>query len=302
MAIAFVNLVETNNTSAVSTLTVNMPSYSTGDLVIICLCGTNSVDPAGTHSHSGGYFTEIDPVTTGGINITSVSAVRMSVWYRIMQSGDSASYDFQASSTQGFTARAASYSGVDPSTPINIANSSTGGADTSAICPTVTTDEDGCYILRMVAQDDQETHANAGVTIRGATSVGISTPGNGTNCDIGDTYQASQGSTGTSTYTLGASEEWGTFTVAINPVLVSYALSGVTKDKNGSTLASCECFLVQDNGGDTMTFIDQTTSDGSGNYSFTGLSVSTGLLVIAWKDNTPHVFDATDHVLTASEE
>jgi hypothetical protein len=77
-----------------------------------------------------------------------------------------------------------------------------------------------------------------------------------------------------------------------------YKLEGTTYDKNGSTLASCKCLLIKDNQDNTCSVIDYTTSDGSGDYSFTDLEDNDAqYIVMAWKDDSPHVFDVTDHVL-----
>lgn len=83
-----------------------------------------------------------------------------------------------------------------------------------------------------------------------------------------------------------------------------YTLVGVTKDKNGNALGVCECFLFKlAVGEDDATFIDYAQSDGSGNYSFTEIvDDDARYFVVAWKDNTPHVFDCTDHVLVPVEE
>lgn len=90
---------------------------------------------------------------------------------------------------------------------------------------------------------------------------------------------------------------------AIEFVVQTYKLEGVTKDKNGNTLGSCKCFLCKDNQDNTASFIAYTTSDGSGNYSFTGIGDNDAqYFVISWKDDTPHVFDVTDHVLQPVEE
>lgn len=79
----------------------------------------------------------------------------------------------------------------------------------------------------------------------------------------------------------------------------TYKLDGVTYDKNGTILGSCECYLFKDNQDNTLTFVDYVLSNAStGAYSFTGLSDNDAqYIVVAWKDNTPHVFDVTDHVL-----
>ena len=77
-----------------------------------------------------------------------------------------------------------------------------------------------------------------------------------------------------------------------------YVLAGVSKNSSGTALATCECFLCKDNQDNTCSYVDYAQSDGSGNYSFTGLGDNDAqYFVISWKDNTPHVFDVTDHVL-----
>lgn len=85
---------------------------------------------------------------------------------------------------------------------------------------------------------------------------------------------------------------------AIREPSITYKLDGITKDKDGVALGSCLCFLVKDNGDNTFTWLDYQLSNGSGVYSFTGISDNDAAYqVIAWKDDTPHVFDVTDHVL-----
>lgn len=76
-------------------------------------------------------------------------------------------------------------------------------------------------------------------------------------------------------------------------------LEGVTYDKTGSILGSCECYLFKDNLDDSLTYVAYTLSDaGTGAYSFTGIyDDSAQYIVVAWKDDTPHIFDVTDHVL-----
>jgi len=74
-------------------------------------------------------------------------------------------------------------------------------------------------------------------------------------------------------------------------------ISGITKDKDGNALGSCHCYLAEDNGDNTLTYIDYVLSNATtGAYSF--IAPHGGqFLTVAWKDDTPHVFDVTDHVL-----
>lgn len=78
---------------------------------------------------------------------------------------------------------------------------------------------------------------------------------------------------------------------------LTYHLTGVTKENDGTPLGTCECFLVKDNGDDTFTFIAYQQSNGSGVYDFTGLGDNDAAYqVISWKDNGTNLFDVTDHV------
>jgi hypothetical protein len=80
----------------------------------------------------------------------------------------------------------------------------------------------------------------------------------------------------------------------------SYEIAGVTKSKNGNILGSCEVTLFK---ADTAsppnyTQIAKTVSDAAtGAYSFTVYDQDARYMVYSIKDDTPHVFDATDNVL-----
>jgi hypothetical protein len=81
------------------------------------------------------------------------------------------------------------------------------------------------------------------------------------------------------------------------------AIAGITKDKNGSVLVDCKValFLVTDEGPpEEYEFIESQISDGvTGAYSFTIYwdGSPPNFMVYAMKDDSPHVFDATDNVM-----
>ena len=85
----------------------------------------------------------------------------------------------------------------------------------------------------------------------------------------------------------------------IDTPIFTYKVEGVSKDKDGNALGSCLCFLCRDNQDNSCSYIAYVLSDSvTGAYSFTGLLNNDAQhFVISWKDNTPHVFDVTDHVL-----
>jgi len=87
--------------------------------------------------------------------------------------------------------------------------------------------------------------------------------------------------------------------VAIKGTGVSYKLEGITYDKDGDVLVSVDCYLYKDNQDNTVTFKDHVVSDGAtGAYSFTGIADNDAQYIVVFiKDDSPHVFDVTDHVL-----
>lgn len=200
-----------------ATMTVTMPTFSQDDVVLVIIGMTEaSVDPMTAIVTPPTGWTEID---NPGVNITSVSACRLQVYYRVMQSADPSTVDFIGPTSRGFRAIASSYSGCDITTPIDVSGTSTGGADTSAICPDITTTVINTMILRIAANDDStNTLSNAGVTLRGNGTRIVSGGSNGLGSSNGDEgIQAAIGATGTSTYTISGAEEWGTFTIALAP-------------------------------------------------------------------------------------
>ncbi len=77
---------------------------------------------------------------------------------------------------------------------------------------------------------------------------------------------------------------------------VSYQIDGVTRDKNESLLGTCEVYVFKDNGDNTLSYVGYDQSDGSGNYSITGIGdEDASYLVYAYKADTPHVMDVSDH-------
>lgn len=76
-------------------------------------------------------------------------------------------------------------------------------------------------------------------------------------------------------------------------------IAGVTYDKNGSILGSCDVYLWRDNGNNTATYIAYVLSNAStGAYSFTVFPGST-YFVTAMKAGATPVMDVTDRTLVA---
>lgn len=72
---------------------------------------------------------------------------------------------------------------------------------------------------------------------------------------------------------------------------------GVTKDSTGAALGSCRVDLFETG---SNRYISSTTSDGSGNYSFTVPSNSQTYFVRAYKAGGTNLFGTTDETIQAA--
>ena len=84
--------------------------------------------------------------------------------------------------------------------------------------------------------------------------------------------------------------------------VITYKIEGVTRNAAGSTLGNCRVVLLKrDSAAEASriyTIVSHTNSDGSGNYSFTGLGDNDSLyMVYAFNDATPDVRGVTDDFL-----
>ena len=76
----------------------------------------------------------------------------------------------------------------------------------------------------------------------------------------------------------------------------SFSISGVTKDSTGTPIASCDVELFETG---SEQFLQKTTSDGSGNYSFVVRSNSSNYWVRAYKVGAPDVAGTTINNIVA---
>ena len=110
------------------------------------------------------------------------------------------------------------FSGHDPVNPIHASNSD-GGNSSAPASPAVTTTVADAMILRLGGFDDDDiTVGDPGLAGHTAITMGKSGNGSGTSsAGAGYTIQAAPGNSGTSSFTLSASEQYRTVTIAIVP-------------------------------------------------------------------------------------
>lgn len=80
--------------------------------------------------------------------------------------------------------------------------------------------------------------------------------------------------------------------------VANFRISGQTLDSGGSALASCIVQLFR-TGDDSL--VAETTSDGSGNYSFTLPYNSGTFYAVAYKQGSPDVMGTTVNTLVAAQ-
>lgn len=79
---------------------------------------------------------------------------------------------------------------------------------------------------------------------------------------------------------------------------VTYEVVGVTKNNTGTPINGVDVYLFKESPANTFTFQAHTTSAGSGDYTFGGLSDNDANYHVQAKlDGSPNTFDCSDHVI-----
>jgi prepilin-type N-terminal cleavage/methylation domain-containing protein len=153
----------------------------------------------------------------------STNTVTTGVWWKFATASEAASYQFTWTGSRKAYAWITRFTGVEPSAPINVSGTTTGGsASATPSSPSVTTTVANAMIVRIGGFDDGDVNVdNAGVTGHTSLTADESDAGaSATNPVSGAAayvLRASAGSTGTANFTLAASEEFVTFTIALRP-------------------------------------------------------------------------------------
>ena len=79
--------------------------------------------------------------------------------------------------------------------------------------------------------------------------------------------------------------------------LLSGSIAGITRDSNGDALGNCTVWLFKTS---DKSYVDSTTSNVSGEYSFDGILAGVYYFIRSYKDGSPNVFGTTDDNLEAS--
>jgi uncharacterized repeat protein (TIGR01451 family) len=159
------------------------------------------------------------------------------------------------------------YSGVDTGSPINAWNvAENDSANASPTAPSVTTTVDDTRIVRLFGSHDNEspfTHPGGHTELVDLETGGFSDTD--TSLGVAETTQPTAGATGPASWSLGSSEEWVAYTVALAPagaqLTLDKSFTGYT-DADGSGDISA---------GDTLNY--SFTATNTGGTALTGVSI-----------------------------
>ena len=173
---------------------------------------------------------------TGWIKINEAGdatvAVRCAAYYKVADgTEDSETTDFTWTTTANAIGFMERYSGVDPTTPINVTGADflSQNDDTPQITA-VTTDEDDCLITYGLASDVGATNAFTVASPWTERDEEQSAGGSGVSGPVGDRELATQGSSGTCDITQDFSQGVAAFLVGLNPIAAGGAITKIVNE------------------------------------------------------------------------
>lgn len=217
MAITFVNSTETEQDTTGGNLTIAVPGSVVDDDVLIAIVVHSDDAPATTITPPSGWTEELGKT---GMGTAAVSPPVIYVYSRVASS-EPANYTWSWDTNGGKVGSILAYRGVDTLDPVPAApsvNAQT-GTGTNPIAPSVTTSEDGEFIICAGWCDDDDLALNGSSYpggMNGRHEAETTTGGNGCGLSVADEEIVTAGSTGTRTFSLAASEERSGITIRLN--------------------------------------------------------------------------------------
>jgi hypothetical protein len=223
MAITIPNSsVETFSATEQATHTINLPTYSAGDVIeIVINHSPDGTATIGDISSAPTGFTELGTRTPTGAASNSL----LSRWYRVMNGteGSTVSVTTDTSMTMGAIARV--MRGVDTSNPVDVTVPSFNTGTGPPVCPSITPATVGALISHAAIQDGTtgaivDADIPSGDTLDG--TMNNNPPSNGMNLGLSYFIASDTNPTGTATYQNSTTEEHVGSTVAFRPSAASY--------------------------------------------------------------------------------
>lgn len=235
--------------SGTGAITAALPAgIQTDDFLLLVVETANEAVTVNT-----GGWTAVSGSPQGTGTAGGTAATRLSVYYRIAD-GTETNVSI-ADSGNHQVASISSWSGVDPTAPINASAGSIGStASTSLTFPSITTTADNCEILLIEAHALPDSNTNTQTT--GHTNSNLSSistkvefntsAGNGGGFSVASGLQSTAGSTGTSTASCGTSSTHGYITLALKPAPLATRTGDLAATETGNdSFSSTGSVLVQ---------------------------------------------------------
>lgn len=207
MAITFVNYALSDETTAGTSHSINLPTHIGGDWVGVLIAQSDESGVTWTPPADWMEVIDANDDTPGyGFYLA---------WRIAPKGGLGASVTFIASKSVGFRACAVSYRGVRTTTPIEaISSASVNASETTPESPTITTLTDDAMVVRLLTLDGSETITVPSGNTERAKEWGTK-PGNGSSVAWADKPQATAGSAGSAEWDLAFAEQSITLSFAL---------------------------------------------------------------------------------------
>lgn len=196
--------------------TIDLPIASTNDLRLCVIAGNpDGIGTAGSLTIPSGWV-EIGSQTETGAQSTGM----LTIIYRIVQGGDGSTVALTYDNNVMVSSICVTYEGVDITTPIDQTTPAFSTGIGNCVSPSINTQTDDAWVGTACLNDGapfgfSDTSIPSGTTLRG-TEV-HNPPSNGQNVGFADEIFATASSTGTFTWSNGASEEYVAATFALRP-------------------------------------------------------------------------------------
>lgn len=221
-------VVETFTATEASPQTVNLPTFSAGDyVVVVCNHSPDGTAAIGTVTTPSGWTLLHTSTATG-----AASDSRVTSFGRVMQGGDASTLSISTSTNMTIGAVAVNYENVDQTTPVDTTAPTPNTGTGNATCPDVTTVTDKAMVVRVAVVDATGSPLQDGDEPAGHTARGFmdnNPPSNGMSLGVADEIQATAGAAGTAAFTNGGTEEYAAATFVLRPAsLPARSLDGMT--------------------------------------------------------------------------
>lgn len=263
----FVGQETTQVGSDATSITIDVPAGSTGDLLIAALAvdgETTTINPP------TGWVSVDQGNTSGGANATGLAIFR-----RIASGSEPSIYTFNlASGSEQMVGTILRYSGVDNANPIDAIDSanSPGNGNNSPVAPDVASSVTNTLALRFFSADSDNANGTIGFPAGETSRLGVesSNTGGGVILGVSEKDKPTASDPGAGTFSISTTERWRALTLVLNPAPSSGGAP--TLDEPMTSAGSCTEGMPNDDATISLTNIQGAdrygvSTAGAGTYN-----------------------------------